>query len=30
MLGLMTSLGMRNDPDEADPGMRRLWMRLDA
>ena len=30
MLGLMTSLGMHNDPDESDPGMRRLWMNLDA
>ncbi len=30
MLGLMTSLGMRNDPDESDPGMRRLWMNLDT
>lgn len=30
MLGLMMSLGMRNDPDEEDPGMRRLWMNLDT
>jgi acetyltransferase len=30
MLGLMTHLGFRNDPDEADPGMRRLWMNLDT
>lgn len=30
MLGLMTSLGFRNDPDEEDPGMRRVWMSLDT
>jgi acetyltransferase len=30
MLGLMTSLGMQNDPDEEDPSMRRVWMRLDT
>ncbi|MFV0282380.1 MAG: GNAT family N-acetyltransferase [Castellaniella sp.] len=30
MLGLMTSLNMRDDPDETDPGMRRLWMNLGA
>ncbi|NLY63642.1 MAG: GNAT family N-acetyltransferase [Alcaligenaceae bacterium] len=29
MLSLMTSLGMRNDPDEEDPSMRRVWMPLD-
>ena len=26
MLGLMTSLGLTNDPDLEDPGMRRVWM----
>lgn len=30
MLGLMSSLGFRNDPDEEDPGMRRVWMSLDT
>jgi acetyltransferase len=30
MIGLMTSLGLRNDPDEEDPGMRRIWMNLDT
>ncbi|MFT0533234.1 GNAT family N-acetyltransferase [Castellaniella hirudinis] len=30
MLGLMTSLGMTNDPDAEDPGMRRVWMNLDT
>jgi acetyltransferase len=29
MLGLMTHLGFRNDPDESDPGMRRVWLELD-
>jgi acetyltransferase len=28
MLGLMTHLGFRNDPDEEDPGMRRVWLDL--
>lgn len=28
MLGLMTSLGFRNDPDVDDPGMRRVWLDL--
>ncbi len=28
MLGLMTSLGLTNDPDPEDPGMRRVWMPL--
>lgn len=28
MLGLMTSLGFRNDPDVDDPGMRRVWLEL--
>jgi acetyltransferase len=28
MLGLMTHLGFKNDPDEQDPGMRRVWMDL--
>lgn len=28
MLGLMVSLGFRNDPDESDPGMRRVWLDL--
>jgi acetyltransferase len=26
MLGLMTSLGMINDPDPEDSSVRRLWM----
>ncbi|MFA7438241.1 GNAT family N-acetyltransferase [Castellaniella sp.] len=30
MLGLMTFLGLRNDPDPDDAAMRRLWMRLGA
>ncbi|CAM5783022.1 GNAT family N-acetyltransferase [Castellaniella caeni] len=30
MLALMTSLGLQNDPDEEDPGMRRVWMNLDT
>lgn len=30
MLGLMTSLGLQNDPDEEDPSMRRVWMKLDT
>ena len=30
MIGLMTSLGLQNDPDEEDPGMRRVWMNLDT
>ncbi|WP_323011887.1 GNAT family N-acetyltransferase [Castellaniella sp.] len=30
MLGLMTSLGMTNEPDAEDPGMRRVWMNLDT
>lgn len=28
MLGLMASLGFRNDPDPDDPGMRRVWKSL--
>lgn len=28
MLGLMTHLGFRNDRDESDPGMRRVWLDL--
>lgn len=28
MLGLMASLGFRVDPDEEDPGMRRVWLDL--
>lgn len=28
MLHLMTSLGLKNDPDEEDPSMRRVWMSL--
>jgi len=28
MLGLMAHLGFRNDPDEEDPGMRRVWLDL--
>lgn len=28
MLGLMASLGFRNDPDPDDPGMRRVWLDL--
>ncbi|HEU0230780.1 MAG TPA: GNAT family N-acetyltransferase [Burkholderiaceae bacterium] len=28
MLGLMTHLGFKNDPDEEDPGMRRVWLDL--
>lgn len=30
MLSLMVSLGFRNDPDESDPGMRRVWLDLDS
>ena len=30
MLGLMAHLGFRNDPDEDDPGMRRVWLDLKA
>lgn len=30
MLGLMVSLGFRNDRDESDPGMRRVWLDLSA
>ncbi|MBV6272445.1 GNAT family N-acetyltransferase [Alcaligenaceae bacterium CGII-47] len=30
MLGLMVSLGFHNDPDETDPGMRRVWLDLSA
>uniref|UniRef100_UPI00334094A1 bifunctional acetate--CoA ligase family protein/GNAT family N-acetyltransferase n=1 Tax=Castellaniella defragrans TaxID=75697 RepID=UPI00334094A1 len=30
MLGLMTHLGFRNDSDEDDPGMRRVWLDLKA
>lgn len=29
MLGLMTSLGFQNDPDEEDPSVRRVWLALD-
>jgi acetyltransferase len=28
MLSLMTGLGMVNDPDPDDPGMRRVWLDL--
>lgn len=28
MLGLMTSLGLTNDPDPEDPSMRRVWLRI--
>ncbi|MDN5842760.1 MAG: GNAT family N-acetyltransferase [Alcaligenaceae bacterium] len=28
MLGLMTHLGFRNDRDDSDPGMRRVWLDL--
>lgn len=30
MLALMTGLGMVNDPDPDDPGMRRVWLNLDS
>lgn len=30
MLALMTGLGMVNDPDPDDPGMRRVWLSLDS
>jgi len=30
MLSLMTGLGMVNEPDPDDPGLRRVWLALDS